>query len=136
MHPIQEKLLQLSKEKNLAQMTLREMAQAIGMANESPQKIKHHLTQLQKKGFLLIDRSRGRMQRGETKPAWASDIVQRAKALLRIPIVGAANCGPASIYAEQNYEGFLRISNKLAGVRSPDGIFAIKADGSSMNRAE
>ena len=41
--------LALSKEENLAQLSLREMASRIGMPEESPQKIKHHLMQLQKK---------------------------------------------------------------------------------------
>ena len=53
-HPIQEKLLQLSKEENLTKLTLREMAERIGVPRDSPQKIKHHLLQLQKKGFLKL----------------------------------------------------------------------------------
>ena len=112
------------------------MAEEAGIPDASPQKIKHHLLQLQKKGFLLIDRPKGTMERGSHEPTWATGLIERAEQLLRIPIIGVANCGPATIFAEPNYQGFLRISSKLAGVRSPDGIYAIKTSGSSMNRAE
>src|SRR5581483_7076210 len=135
MHPIQEKLLNLSKKDNLAKLSLREMAKRIGSPQESPQKIKHHLLQLQKKGFLQIDKFKGVMER-VSEPGWAKGLLHKAARLLRIPIVGTANCGPATIFAEQNFQGFLRVSSKLADVRSPDGIYAIKADGYSMNRAE
>ncbi|HAU89014.1 MAG TPA: hypothetical protein DCW72_01900, partial [Elusimicrobia bacterium] len=68
MHPIQEKLLNLSKERNLAQASLREMAAAIGLPDESPQKIKHHLQQLEKKGFFTIDRAKGLMEKASLLP--------------------------------------------------------------------
>jgi predicted ArsR family transcriptional regulator len=68
-HPIQEKLLELSKLKNLATLSLREMGASIGLPEESPQKIKHHLLQLQKRGFLSIDRAKGVMNRTSTTPA-------------------------------------------------------------------
>jgi len=136
MHPIQKKLLELSKRKNLAKLSLREMASMIGMPEESPQKIKHHLLQLQKKGFITIDRNQGIMKRTKFTPTWASGLLKKASQLFSIPIIGTANCGPANIFAEQNFQGFLKVSGKLIGKSKPDGLFAIKADGSSMNRAE
>src|SRR3990170_7078708 len=134
MHLIQEKLLKLSKKENLARLSLREMAQGIGMPKESPQKIKHHLLQLQKKGFLSIDRGKGMMSRASTEPDWAKGLLHKASRLFSIPIIGTANCGPATIFAEQNFEGFLRISSRLIGRSKPAGLYAIKASGSSMNR--
>lgn len=134
MHPIQEKLLKLSKKENLAKMTLREMAHAIDMPSESPQKIKHHLLQLQKKGFLIIDRAKGMMERTDTKPSWATGLLHKTNLLFSIPIVGTANCGPATIFAEENFQGFLRVSSRLIGRSRPDGLYAVKAGGSSMNR--
>lgn len=133
MHPIQEKLLELSKRKNLAKLSLREMAKEIGMLKESPQKIKHHLLQLQKKGFITIDRNQGVMKR---TPVWAKGLLKKASQLFSIPIVGTANCGSATIFAEPNFQGFLKVSSKLVGRSRPGGLFAIKADGSSMNRAD
>ncbi len=136
MHPIQEKLLSLSKGKNLAQLSLREMAAAIGMPAESPQKIKHHLQQLEKKGFFTIDKAKGVMEKAKLLPGLASGLLKEASALFSIPIVGTANCGPATLYAEQNFEGFLHVSGRLIGRSSPAGLYAIKTNGSSMNRAE
>lgn len=136
MHPIQEKLLNLSKGTNLAQITLREMASAIGMAGESPQKIKHHLQQLEKKGFFTINRARGMMEKASLLPGLASGLLKEASALFSIPIVGTANCGPATLYAEQNFEGFLHVSGRLLGRSTPAGLYAIKTNGASMNRAE
>lgn len=136
MHPIQEKLLQLSKKENLAKLSLREMATRIGMPAESPQKIKHHLLQLQKRGFFQIDRARGMMERTSLTPDWAKGLLKKASHLFSIPVIGIANAGPATIFAEKNFQGFLRASSKLVGRPKPDGLFAIKVDGSSMNRAE
>ena len=136
MHPIQEKLLELSREENLAKLSLREMANRIGMPKESPQKIKHHLLQLQKKGFLTIDRMKGVMERALSTPTWATGLLKKASRLFSIPIIGTANCGPATIFAEQNFQGFLKVSSRLVGQQKPDGLYAIKTIGSSMNRAE
>ena len=135
MHQIQESLLKLSKEKNLAKVTLREMAKLIGSPNESPQKIKHHLIQLQKKGFLTIDKIKGVMRRSASVPSLAEGFLDKPKQLFSIPVIGAANCGPATIFAEENFEGFLKISSRLIGRSKPHGLFAIKVDGTSMNRA-
>lgn len=136
MHIIQEKLLQLSKNVDLSQITLREMAKRIQMSGESPQKIKHHLLQLQKKGFFKINRNKGIMKRTDNTPGWAKGLLKKTNALFSIPIVGTANCGPATIFAEQNFQGFLKISSKLIGRSKPTGLYAIKSSGSSMNRAE
>lgn len=135
MHPIQTALLELSKEENLAKLSLREMARKIGLPLESPQKIKHHLLQLQKKGFLNIDRAKGMMSRSAAEPGWAEGLLKKAEQLFSIPIIGTANAGPANLYAEENFQGFLRISSKLTGRATPTGLYAIKVDGSSMNRA-
>lgn len=136
MHNIQRRLLELSKIQNLAKMSLREMAHEIGMSNESPQKIKHHLLQLEKKGFLRIDRGSGVMGRSADSASLVKGLLDKRSALFSIPIIGTANCGAATIFAEQNFQGFLRVSSKLVGRSKPLGLYAIKADGSSMNRAE
>jgi len=136
MHPIQEKLLQLSKKENLAKLSLREMAVRIDMPKESPQKIKHHLLQLQKRGFFQIDRARGVTERASLTPDWATGLLKKASRLFSIPIIGIANAGPATIFSEQNFQGFLRASSKLVGRQKPEGLYAIKVDGASMNRAE
>lgn len=136
MHPIQQKLLELARTANLAQITLREMAARIGMPGESPQKVKHHLQQLQRKGLLAIDRSAGTMSRAASKPTVLKGLTSTSAKLFSIPIVGTANCGPATFFAEQNFEGILRVSSRLIGRSRPVGLYAVRADGASMNRAQ
>lgn len=131
LHPIQEKLLTLTKERDLSNLSLREIGALVG--DRSPQKIKHHLSQLEKRGLLRIDRIKGVIERPKTD--WIDGFLEKGKKLLRIPIVGAANCGPAEILAEENLVGYLRISESLLHRSTSNGLFAVRADGLSMNQA-
>lgn len=124
MHTLQEKIINASKKNNLAELSLRQIGKLIG--ERSPQNVKHHLLQLEKNGLLQIDRLEKVMVR--TKPGRI-----RNSKLIALPILGSANCGPAMIYAEQHAEGYLQISGRLLS-RKKD-IFAIKASGYSMNKA-
>lgn len=135
MHSVQAAILKLASQVNLSGLSLREIGLGIGMPEESPQKIKHHLLQLQKKGFITIDRNKGTMRKAEHTPTWAEGLLNKTSQLFSIPIIGTANCGPATIFAEENFQGFLKVSSKLLGRSKPVGLFAIKTDGSSMNRA-
>lgn len=124
MHTLQEKLLKVIDEKNTGNLTLRQIGEMVG--EKLPQKIKHHLSQLERKGFISIDRKNKKISRISNK-AKSGDI------FISIPIVGTANCGPATIYADQNIEGYLKISKRLAPNKK--SVFAIKADGNSLNKA-
>lgn len=132
LHPIQERLLHLAQERNLSGLSLREIGRLVG--DSSPQKIKHHLQQLEKRGLLNVDRIKGVIER--PKESWVKGFLKGGSRLLRIPIVGSANCGPAEIFADQNIEGFLRISSALLHRQKSDGLFAVRADGFSMNRTK
>ena len=132
MHRIQEKLLHIAQGENLGDLTLREMGALVG--EKSPQKIKHHLQQLEIKGLVKVDRIKGIIEK--TQPGWAKGLLDESIRILSIPIVGSANCGPATLFAEANFEGFLKVSSKLLDRKSAKGLFAIEADGPSMNRAE
>ncbi len=52
---------------------------------------------------------------------------------ISVPLVGAANCGPAELLAEENIEGYLTVKRDL--VPRASGIFALRASGNSLNRA-
>ncbi len=125
MHKIQEQILKISTRKNLGKLSLRQIGKLIGEEG-SPQKIKHHILQLEKRGLLAINRSANTFAR--VRPGAIAN-----STLVAVPILGTANCGPATIYADQNIDGHLRISGRLLS-RKKD-IFAIKADGYSMNKA-
>lgn len=124
MHLLQEKLLKIIEQKNIGTLTLREIGQLIG--ENLPQKVKHHLSQLERKGFISIDKKSGKITR-------ISNSIKSTDLLISIPIVGSANCGPFAIYADQNISGYLKISKRL--VPNKKGLFAIKADGNSLNKA-
>jgi len=124
MHAIQEKLLKVIDEKNIGDLTLRQIGELI--KEKLPQKVKHHLSQLERKGFVLIDRKNKNIRRISNKTK-AGDI------FISIPIIGTANCGPATIYADQNIEGYLKISKRF--VPNDKSVFALKAEGGSLNKA-
>lgn len=124
MHKIQEKLLGLAKGSSIGHLTLREIGEMID--EKFPQKIKHHLDQLEKKGFIRQDRTHGRIDVINHEESFNSGLVS-------VPLVGAANCGPATIFATENIEGYLKISPTL--LKRHKNIFAIKAQGLSMNKA-
>lgn len=123
MHEVQQKLLNLIDKKNIGGLTLRDIGEIID-EKEKPQKIKHHLLQLEKKGFIKIDKKNKKIVR-------IKDTTKENNLFISIPIIGSANCGPAEIFAEENFEGFLKISKKI--IKNNSGIFAIKAKGNSLN---
>jgi len=51
-----------------------------------------------------------------------------------IPLVGSADCGPAELVAEENVEGYLKVSKRI--LNKMDGVIALRAKGDSMNLAK
>lgn len=124
MHWIQEKILELAKTKDVLELGLRPLGREIGV--DKPQLVKHHLQQLQKLGLL--------------KPKSREDIKQfldhsssMQPSFVDIPVVGAANCGPATLIADEHVEKYITISESLLKKRG--NIFALVAKGDSMNKA-
>jgi len=132
MHTLQQKLLKLIQERSLGQLTLRKIGELVG--ERSPQKIKHHLQQLEKKGLIRVDKLKGIIQK--TEPGWAKGLLNKTAKLFSIPIVGSASAGPAGIFAEENIEGYLRVSSTLLNRKAGRNLFALKVQGPSMNRVE
>lgn len=130
MHVIQQKLLNLAKEYNLANLTLRKTGELISEPG-SPQKIKHHLDKLMEKGLLIVSGD-GKI----LKPA-SGGIDEKSK-IVSLPIVGSANCGEALTFADQKVEGYLKVSLKILGDKFKsrlNDLFVLRAVGDSMNRA-
>jgi len=122
MHKIQEKLLELSKKVSLKGKSLREIGDLVGVDNQ-PQKVKHHLAQLEKKGFIDLLGGSSNVRRVE----------KTTGGLIPIPILGTANCGEANMFADGNIEGYLKVSPTM--LKKKNNIFAIRATGFSMNKA-
>lgn len=59
-------------------------------------------------------------------------IDQNDSSFMDIPILGVANAGSPTFFAEENVQGTLKVSKNL--IRN-DAIFAIKVSGTSMNKS-
>lgn len=125
MHSTQEKILNLADSHDLGSLTLRQIGELVGEVH--PQKIKHHLLQLQEKGLIRYSPEKKIIQKIDKKGTSSKD------SIIKIPILGSADCGTAKVYAEERVEGFLGVSAKI--IKPKKGLYAIKAVGQSMNRA-
>ncbi len=115
MHPIQKKLMELNQKYDLSSLGLREIGRMIG--EEHPQKVKHHMQQL---GLL-------------TPEAGTKASAEQSK-LIPIPLLGLANCGEATIYAEPYDNQYLQVSQRIIPQKNTS-LFAVQAVGNSMNQA-
>lgn len=130
MHIIQKQLLDLiATHEDFGSYSLRKMAEMIG-AEGKPQTAKYHLQQLEKDGLIQMNLEEGIIKLVKRGYAKAS-----RSPIYSLPIVGSANCGPATIFAEQNVEQYLKISSSLLP-RNKKGLYALIADGDSMNKAD
>lgn len=127
MHHIQEKLIKLSGDRDITSMKLVEIANTIGVPHL--QQVKHHRDQLIKKGLLKATTT-------AKKPKVMKNYLGKSD-LIAIPVLGAANAGPASIYADSAVEGYLHLSSAILPRSIPTSkLFALKVSGRSMNRAK
>jgi repressor LexA len=99
-------------------------------ADGKPQTAKYHLQQLEKAGMIQMNLEEGVIRLVKKGYSKASP-----SPIYSLPVVGAANCGPAAVFAEQNVDSYLKISSSLLP-RNKKGLYALIADGDSMNRAE
>ncbi|MFZ2969689.1 MAG: hypothetical protein WA063_00925 [Minisyncoccia bacterium] len=107
MHYIQQKILGLADNLNLKRDGPRQIGRLLGEPH--PFKISYHLKKLEENGFIRIDKKTGVIKRtkGE-EPSKGS--------FLTIPVLGSANCGEANIFAEENLEGYIKVSKKIISV--------------------
>lgn len=130
MHNIQQKILNLAENHNLADFTLRKIGELVNEPG-SPQKIKHHLDQLIGKGLLVVSADGKEMKK-------IRQGLDDSSQLVSLPILGSANCGQALCFADDKIEGYLKISSSLLSdklINKIKDLFVLKAVGNSMNRA-
>jgi len=126
MNENQQKIINLAKKKDISKMSFREIGRELSIPN--PQTVIYHLEQIKKKGLLYFDTKK--RQRVAKPKAFVVDN------FFNIPVLGSANCGPATELAQENIQGYLRISQKLIKRSKPDGLIAIRAVGDSLNDAK
>lgn len=95
-----------------------------GFSVESKRTVTQYLEALEDKG--LIQRS------GERRGIFLLDSADEV--MLNVPILGLANAGSASAFAEEHFIGSLRISKKLLSKKK--NIFALEVKGNSLNRSK
>jgi len=127
MHSTQQKLLDLAKKITINFKNPRIIGKLIEV--ENPQNIIHHLLQLEKKGFISIDRKMGVVKIEKYESNFS-------EGLLKLPIFGSANCGPATLFAEENLQGYLAVTLERIGRKRKEGLFIVIADGDSLNAAK
>lgn len=126
MNENQQRIINLAKKKDISKMSFREIGRELGIPN--PQTIIYHIEQLKKRGLLYFDIKR-RQRVAKPKAFIANNF-------FNIPVVVSANCGPAMELAQEDIQGYLRISQKLIKRSRPDGLIAVKAVGNSLNNAK
>lgn len=125
MHENQEKLLELAKKRDLGKMSYRDIGDLVGIKNA--QTVKHHLFQLQKKGLIKMDKGEGVIER-------IKNGVSLISGLVAIPVYGSADCGGATKLTENYIQSYIRVSSAIVPYKK--GLFAVQADGFSMNKAK
>ena len=130
MHIIQKQLLDLiATHDDFGSYSLRKIAEMIG-AEGKPQTAKYHLQQLEKDGLIQMNLEEGVIKLVKKGYAKAS-----TSPIYSLPVVGSANCGPATIFAEENIDQYLKVSSSMLP-RNKKNLYAVIADGDSMNKAE
>jgi len=129
MHDTQARLLTMARSQNLGKLSLRQIAGFIG-AEGRPQVVKYHLRKLEEAGLIQLN-----LEKNIIKPV-VKGVGNKVRSLFySLPIVGAANCGPATVFADERIEGYVKVSSKMLPHRKSD-LYALVADGPSMNRAQ
>jgi len=125
MHHIQQKILTFADKLNLKRDGLRQIGRLVGEPH--PFKVSYHLKKLEEKGFIKTDKRTGNITKVKSGDIDNGDF-------MAIPVLGAANCGEAKLFAEENFEGYIKVSRNIKKIG--DGMIAVKAFGNSMNNAK
>ena len=121
LHPIQKKLLELLIKNTDDQLTIREMQNILDASSTSV--VAHHLTQLEKKGYLKRNPANPRdYQILENGPE---------KQITYLNLYGLAHCGPNGSVLDGNPVDRIPISIRLISFPSAEA-FMVKAKGDSM----
>jgi SOS-response transcriptional repressor LexA len=133
-HPIQIRILNLRNVRALTALSYREIGRQISPDEGHrihPQVVKYHMECLIKNGS-LTDSDRP----STVSPRQIAQQPADKPQLVRIPIMGAANAGPASILAGDTPLAYMKLSCQLLKSRNYQDLIALRVSGNSMNRAQ
>ncbi len=93
----------------------------------------YYIEKLKDKGYLEKTSNQPRSISVQSPESITNMLTKRMESF-SIPILGSANAGQARLFAEQNIDGYLKVSQSLINKR--DNVFALRVDGDSMNMAK
>ena len=93
----------------------------------------YYINKLQKEGYLEKTSNQPRSI-NLNSDEFIKTIIPKKIESFSVPILGSANAGPATIFAEANISGYLKVSRN--DLNRKDGIFALRVEGDSMNKAK
>jgi len=113
--------------------SLEEVAEHFGLA--SPSTAHYYVEKLRTDGYLSKEAHNARTIQVEPDHLIESPFMsEMGLDSVSIPLVGSADCGPAELVAEENVEGYLKVSKRI--LNKMDGVIALRAKGDSMDLAK
>lgn len=120
LHPKQRALLALLRENMDAPLTIQELKEEMGVSSKSV--VHHHITQLEKKGYL---------KRSHSNPRDYQILEDPEKPIVYLNLYGLAECGPNGSILDGNPIDRIPIASRLLKFAAEDA-FMVKAKGDSM----
>lgn len=93
----------------------------------------YYIEKLKKEGYLEKQSSQPRSI-SLTPEESVKKIISKTVEFFSVPVFGSANAGNATIFANQEIEGYVRVPRTL--ISRKENIFALRVDGDSMNKAK
>lgn len=118
-------------EKNEYAPSLEEIQDHFKLASVST--ASYYINKLQEEGYLKREAHQSRSISIEPDEVVKSIIPKQIKSF-SVPVLGAANAGEAVLNAEENIEGYLKVSRDV--LNRKNGVFALRVEGDSMNEAK
>ncbi len=123
-----------SSKKNGASPSLEDIANHFSTFLKYPSSAHYHIKKLQEAGYLKRELNKHRSIGVHKNDFIESPVFLKSHSdSVSIPLMGSANAGTATIFTEDTAQGYLKISRNILSKR--DGIFALRVDGDSMNKA-
>ena len=97
--------------------------------------VHQHLEALKTKGYL--DRSKNKTRSTSVSSGnEVNKLIARSNrsGFYLVPLLGSANAGEATLFAEENITGYMKVPKSILGHKKD--IFALQVEGDSMNRAK
>lgn len=110
--------------------SLEEIRRHLGLSSVST--AHYHIKKLKESGYLEKTDNQLRAL-GSHKDKTALNTEQKIKVSSSVPVYGTANAGTATVFAEENLSGYVKIPDALRIKK--DNLFAVQARGDSMNQA-